>query len=316
RVPGARAGLSLTDGPRPTPSCRRGLVLPRVRRADRGAGTRVGRDQAPRPDADLGADRLGQDPRRVPRGDRRPRPRCARERRAPGRDARAVRLAAQGAVERHPEEPRGPPRRHPPRALRARVAGCADQGVGAHRRHAAKRARADAAHAAAHSRDDARVALHPADVGVRPANAVDRRDRDRPRDPPARRQQAWRASRAVARAARGTHREAAGTPRPVRFALFLWPRRPYPLHTREPYAIIARSLDRREAITATPPFRSGVSATTRPIERVARFLAGTGRGPCEIVDVGHVRDRDLAIELPSAPLEPIMPNEVWTEIYD
>ena len=81
-------------------------------------------------------------------------------------------------------------------------------------------------------------------------------------------------------------------------------------------AHLALSLERLEALTAKPPVRVGVSATTKPIERVARFLAGTGRGPCEIVDVGHVRDRDLAIELPSAPLEPIMPNEVWTEIYD
>ena len=81
-------------------------------------------------------------------------------------------------------------------------------------------------------------------------------------------------------------------------------------------AHLALSLERLEALTAAPPVRIGVSATTKPIERVAEFLVGANRGPCEIVDVGHVRERDLALELPSAPLEPIMPNEVWTEIYD
>jgi len=81
-------------------------------------------------------------------------------------------------------------------------------------------------------------------------------------------------------------------------------------------AHLALSLERLEALTAEPPVRIGVSATTKPLERVAEFLVGAGRGPAEIVDVGHVRERDLELELPSAPLEPIMPNEVWTEIYD
>ncbi|HEX6994782.1 MAG TPA: DEAD/DEAH box helicase [Gammaproteobacteria bacterium] len=81
-------------------------------------------------------------------------------------------------------------------------------------------------------------------------------------------------------------------------------------------AHLALSLERLDALTAKPPVRVGVSATTKPLEQVAEFLVGAGRGSCEIVDVGHVRERDLALELPSAPLEPIMPNEVWTEIYD
>jgi len=81
-------------------------------------------------------------------------------------------------------------------------------------------------------------------------------------------------------------------------------------------AHLALSLERLEALTAEPPVRIGVSATTKPLDRVAEFLTGAARGPCEIVDVGHVRERDLELELPSAPLEPIMPNEVWTEIYD
>src|SRR5690606_41559415 len=81
-------------------------------------------------------------------------------------------------------------------------------------------------------------------------------------------------------------------------------------------AHLGLSPERLEALPAEPPVRIGVSATTKPLERVAEFLVGAGRGPAEIVDVGHVRERDLELELPSAPLEPIMPNEVWTEIYD
>src|SRR5690606_24004248 len=68
--------------------------------------------------------------------------------------------------------------------------------------------------------------------------------------------------------------------------------------------------------------RVGLSATQKPIEDVARFLVGTknidgaGRARCTIVDSGHVRERDLAIELPDSPLEAVMSNEVWTQLYD
>jgi ATP-dependent helicase Lhr and Lhr-like helicase len=81
-------------------------------------------------------------------------------------------------------------------------------------------------------------------------------------------------------------------------------------------AHLALSLARLDALTPKPPVRVGVSATTKPIERVAQFLIGSAEASCEIVDDGHVRERDLALELPSSPLEPIMSNEVWTEIYD
>ena len=37
---------------------------------------------------------------------------------------------------------------------------------------------------------------------------------------------------------------------------------------------------------------------------------------CTIVDVGHIRDRDLALELPPAPLAPVMSNEVWEQVYE
>jgi ATP-dependent Lhr-like helicase len=67
--------------------------------------------------------------------------------------------------------------------------------------------------------------------------------------------------------------------------------------------------------------RIGLSATQSPIEEVARLLVGAaaagGAAPqCEIVDAGHRRALDLGVEVPSSPLEAVMPGEVWSEIYD
>ncbi|HEY6643145.1 DEAD/DEAH box helicase [Povalibacter sp.] len=81
------------------------------------------------------------------------------------------------------------------------------------------------------------------------------------------------------------------------------------------------SLERLEALTNRRVRRIGLSATQKPIEEVAKFLTGlpsAGSEPqsCVIVDSGHVRQRDLAIELPDAPLEAVMSGEVWTQIYD
>ena len=68
--------------------------------------------------------------------------------------------------------------------------------------------------------------------------------------------------------------------------------------------------------------RIGLSATQRPIEEVARFLVGTanvaedGTPSCAIVDSGHGRRMDLAVEMPLSPLEAVTAHEVWAEIYD
>lgn len=75
------------------------------------------------------------------------------------------------------------------------------------------------------------------------------------------------------------------------------------------------TLERLAALTAQPPLRVGLSATQKPIEAMAEFLMGE-RGPCAIIDTGHARARDLALELPNSPLETVMSNEVWSEVYD
>ncbi len=41
-----------------------------------------------------------------------------------------------------------------------------------------------------------------------------------------------------------------------------------------------------------------------------------GSEQCTIIDAGHIRHRDLALELPSSPLTAVMVNEVWAELYD
>jgi ATP-dependent Lhr-like helicase len=86
-------------------------------------------------------------------------------------------------------------------------------------------------------------------------------------------------------------------------------------------AHLALSLERLAAMTATPPQRIGLSATQRPVEAVARFLVGTESVhgdvvDCDVIDEGHRRDIDLAIELPGSPLEAVMAHEVWAEYYD
>ena len=98
------------------------------------------------------------------------------------------------------------------------------------------------------------------------------------------------------------------------------------------------------------PQRIGLSATVKPIREVARFLTGTSSarpaptgsgqnddaelGPAEpplagpsngsgdgwpavdVVDSGHRRELDLAVEVPQDDLGVVATNEMWGEIYD
>lgn len=87
-------------------------------------------------------------------------------------------------------------------------------------------------------------------------------------------------------------------------------------------AHLSLSLERLGALADHDITRIGLSATQNPIEQVARFLVGTGTwGPdstapnCRIVDVGHQRQIDLAVEVPGSPLESVMSLDVWDEVY-
>ncbi len=108
-------------------------------------------------------------------------------------------------------------------------------------------------------------------------------------------------------------------------------------------AHLALSLERLEALCERRLTRIGLSATQKPIEEIAKFLVGAGPHPasghlpalagkkmsfparggrdrhsrtyCEIVDFGYSRSRDLAIELPAAPLEAVMSGDVWQQEY-
>ena len=85
---------------------------------------------------------------------------------------------------------------------------------------------------------------------------------------------------------------------------------------------LALSLERLDALTGHRATRVGLSATQKPIEDAARFLVGTarvdaeGRADCRIVDVGHDKQRDLAIELPQSPLEAVASGDQWAQIHD
>ena len=77
---------------------------------------------------------------------------------------------------------------------------------------------------------------------------------------------------------------------------------------------LALTLARLDALCGQPCTRIGLSATQKPIEEVARFL--TADGACTIIDAGHQRARDLAIELTNVPLQPVMSNDAWGLVYD
>src|ERR1700674_2466076 len=83
---------------------------------------------------------------------------------------------------------------------------------------------------------------------------------------------------------------------------------------------LALSLERLAALCGHRLQRIGLSATQKPIETVARFLVGAvseGEPPldCTIIDTGHHRRRDIALEVPDSPLEAVMSAEVWEQVY-
>ncbi|MBV8550552.1 MAG: DEAD/DEAH box helicase [Acidobacteriaceae bacterium] len=72
------------------------------------------------------------------------------------------------------------------------------------------------------------------------------------------------------------------------------------------------SLARLDALTKVRPQRIGLSATVKPIEEVACLLGPDTR----IVDVGHRREMELAVEVPRDELSSVASTEMWNEVYD
>src|SRR3974390_511519 len=79
---------------------------------------------------------------------------------------------------------------------------------------------------------------------------------------------------------------------------------------------LALSLERLEALAEDPLVRIGLSATQKPIELIAHFLAGSDRPDPFIVQIGHQRQVDLAVEVPASELGPVASHEMWEEIYE
>jgi ATP-dependent Lhr-like helicase len=78
---------------------------------------------------------------------------------------------------------------------------------------------------------------------------------------------------------------------------------------------LALSLERLAALCGDRLLRIGLSATQNPIRSVAQFLVGA-EPEAAIIDVGHRRARDLALEVVGSPLAAVMSGDVWREVYD
>jgi ATP-dependent Lhr-like helicase len=100
---------------------------------------------------------------------------------------------------------------------------------------------------------------------------------------------------------------------------------------------LSLSLERLAALAEKPLQRIGISATQKPIERMAEFLVGSrdeglgsrdsriGINPgsldpepsyldATIINIGHARDLDLAIEVPPSDLQAVCSHEQWAEV--
>ncbi len=91
---------------------------------------------------------------------------------------------------------------------------------------------------------------------------------------------------------------------------------------------LALSLERLDALVRhgpdpdagwTPqpaPVRIGLSATQKPIARIARLLVGTRRPLPMVVDAGHGRPLDIAIDVPEDELCAVASKQQMAQIYD
>ncbi len=87
---------------------------------------------------------------------------------------------------------------------------------------------------------------------------------------------------------------------------------------------LALTLERLAHVAEEPLQRVGLSATVRPIETIARLLVGSGQDRdnpdgsprCAIVDSGHRRQLDLALEIPDDELGAVPTGEQMAQILD
>lgn len=105
---------------------------------------------------------------------------------------------------------------------------------------------------------------------------------------------------------------------------------------------LSLTLARLDHLCEQPPVRIGLSATQKPMEEIGAFLVGerprqalafsrprgqqelftapaatanrTASGP-HIVNSGHIRHLDLALEVPPSELQAVCSNEQWGEVY-
>ncbi|HEY7209002.1 MAG TPA: DEAD/DEAH box helicase [Bryobacteraceae bacterium] len=75
---------------------------------------------------------------------------------------------------------------------------------------------------------------------------------------------------------------------------------------------LALSLVRLDALTANRAQRIGLSATVKPIEEVGHLLGPETR----IINVGHRREMELAVEVPRDELSSVASTEMWADVYD
>ncbi len=87
---------------------------------------------------------------------------------------------------------------------------------------------------------------------------------------------------------------------------------------------LALTMERLSHIAEEPVQRVGLSATVRPISAIARLLVGAGEDRdnpdgsprCAIVDSGHRRQLDLALEIPDDELGAVPTGEQMAQILD
>ena len=81
---------------------------------------------------------------------------------------------------------------------------------------------------------------------------------------------------------------------------------------------LALSLARLDALIGARAQRIGLSATQKPLEEIAEFLCGFDSGrprPCRILDFGHQRQIDLAVEVMDVELGAVASGEYMAALY-